>query len=155
MNTEERLGRTRVLIRTIRDAERELETLAPSAVADDDGLPFLNVEAQQQLLRSETAQRLLAEQQLAILNALAAHIALIDREGVILWVNDAWRRFGQANVLEANAFGVGLNYLKICAAATDACSQEARTAADGSRRVLEGEALQFTLEYPCHSPHGR
>ncbi len=152
MNTGERLGRTRVLIRTIRDAERELETLTPGAVVDDDGVPFLNLEAQQQLVRSETAQRELAQQQLAILNALAAHIALIDGEGVILWVNDAWRRFGQANVLEANAFGVGINYLAVCAAATSECSQEAGTAADGIRRVLKGEAPHFTLEYACHSP---
>jgi len=96
-----------------------------------------------------------AEQQLAILNALPAHIALIDAQGVILSVNEAWRSFGQANVLQSEAFGVGLNYLSVCAAAIGDWSEEAAPAADGIRRVLQGETPQFTLEYPCHSPTER
>ena len=66
------------------------------------GVPLLLVEAQQALIRSEATQRKLAEQQLAILDAFPAHIALIDGEGVILAVNDAWRRFTHPNVLKAD-----------------------------------------------------
>jgi len=83
----ERLGRIQDLVRTLRDAERELHTLTGGeldSVAGEGGVPFLFVEAQQRLLRTEAAQRQLAEQHFAILNALAAHIALVDAEGVIL-----------------------------------------------------------------------
>jgi len=154
----EKLGRIADLVRTLRDAERELHTLTGGeldSVAGEGGVPFLFVEAQQRLLRTEAAQRQLAEQHFAILNALAAHIALVDAEGVILSVNEAWRRYGQANVLQSEAFGIGLNYLSICAAATGDCAEDARTSADGIRSVLRGEVPQFTLEYPCHSPTER
>ena len=73
----ERLDRIAELVRTVRAAERELQTLTGAhvdAVAGEEGVPFLLVDAQQQLLRSEAAQRQLAEQQLAILNALAGQL---------------------------------------------------------------------------------
>ncbi|HMG16962.1 MAG TPA: PAS domain-containing protein, partial [Saprospiraceae bacterium] len=40
-----------------------------------------------------------AERQSAILNSLGAHIALLDHEGVIIEVNDAWRKFADDNFL--------------------------------------------------------
>ena len=141
-----RFSRIDELFRVIREAERELHTLTGGQIPD---------EVQQRLLRSEAAQRQLAEHQLAILNALPAHIALIDAEGVILSVNEAWLRFGQANVLQGEASGVGLNYLSICDAAMGAGSEETVSAAEGIRRVLRGETPQFGLEYPCHSPTER
>ena len=92
------------------------------------------------------------EMQMAILNALPAHIALLDTEGVILAVNEAWRRFASANVLQSNDFFVGQNYLGVCESAHGDCAEDARSAADGIRQVLRGEAKEFALEYPCHSP---
>jgi len=103
--------------------------------------------------RSRTEDRL-AHQQLAILNALPAHIALLDTSGTIVSVNEAWRRFGQ-DVLQGANFGVGLDYLAVCDAAMGDCSEEAGIAAEGIRRVLRGETRQFGLEYPCHSPTER
>ena len=44
-------------------------------------------------------RRELAEMQLGILDALPAHIALLDSNGVISTVNEAWLRFGSANGL--------------------------------------------------------
>ena len=48
-----------------------------------------------------------AETQAAILNALPAHIALFDPDGVILVVNESWRYFATANVLRIPDFGLG------------------------------------------------
>ena len=101
---------------------------------------------------AERAQRQMADTQTSILNALPAHIALVDSEGVIVSVNEAWRRFATANVLQGTAFCVGQNYLTVCERATGDCSEEAREAAAGIRRVLAGDGKEFSLEYPCHSP---
>ncbi len=93
-----------------------------------------------------------AEIQVAILNAIPAHVALIDPEGIILATNDSWRRFATANLLQGPEFALGQNYLKVCERATGPCSEEAKDAAVGIRRVLRGEAGEFSIEYPCHSP---
>ncbi|HTL15102.1 MAG TPA: PAS domain S-box protein [Thermomonas sp.] len=88
----------------------------------------------------------------AILDALPAHVALLDPQGRIVVVNAAWRRFGAANVFPGQAFGVGQDYLAVCERAQGDCTDEADAAARGIREVLAGRRAQFVLEYPCHSP---
>ena len=53
------------------------------------------------------------EMQASMLDALPAHIALLDPDGVILTVNESWKRFAAANVLQSPSFGVGSNYLQV------------------------------------------
>jgi len=110
---------------------------------------FADITARKQ---AEAALRELAETQTNILNALPAHIALLDPQGVILAVNDSWRRFGSANALQSMDFFVGRNYLQVCESAAGDCSQEARQVAEGLRAVLGGTRRDFSIEYPCHSP---
>jgi two-component system, cell cycle sensor histidine kinase and response regulator CckA len=93
-----------------------------------------------------------AETLVEILDAIPAHVALIDTEGVIQALNESWRRFATANVLQSTDFFLGENYLEVCERATGHCSDEAKEAAAGIRRVLCCEAEEFSLEYPCHSP---
>ena len=82
-----------------------------------------------------------------ILNSLTAHIAVVDREGQIIAVNEAWRRFGAENgVKDSAAAGVGANYFAITAAA-GAAEIEA-----GLRAVSLGQLPRFQMEYPCPSP---
>ena len=100
----------------------------------------------------EEARREAAATQEAILDALPAHVALIDLDGVILAVNQSWRRFAIANLLAGSEFAVGQNYLEVCDQAAGDCSAEARAAAAGIRNVLQGRSNDFSLEYPCHSP---
>ncbi len=143
------------LVRQLAKAEAALQAYLADqvdAVVDDRGQPYLLQAAQEQLVSSEAAQRRAAEMQAAILDALPAHIALLNREGIILAVNESWQRFATANVLQAADSAVGLNYLAVCDGATGECSEEARAAAAGIRQVLRGEVPEFVLEYPCHSP---
>ena len=41
------------------------------------------------------------------LDALSAHVAVLDRRGTIVAVNQAWRRFGRANGFRLPGFGSG------------------------------------------------
>jgi PAS domain S-box-containing protein len=104
------------------------------------------------LEQSEAAQREFAATQSSILNALPAHIALLDREGLIVSVNESWRQFAGDNALQDTASGVGQNYLEVCERAHDNHANEAQEVAAGIRSVLGGASDKFTLEYPCHSP---
>jgi PAS domain S-box-containing protein len=88
-----------------------------------------------------------------ILDALPAHTALLDRNGLILRVNKAWRRFGETNGIAPAYSPVGQNYLAICAGASGEGAHFSPAAAIGIGRVLRGEATGFELEYPCHSPN--
>jgi diguanylate cyclase (GGDEF)-like protein len=96
------------------------------------------------------------------LDLLPAHVAVLDRRGVIRLTNRAWDEFGRANGLAAPAGGRGLSYLAACDAATghgagDAAAGydagEARAVALGLRQVLAGEREGFAHGYyPCHAP---
>ena len=137
------------LIQTLHRTGERLEELTAGevdTVADRDGRTFLLRHAQEQLRHSEAAK------QTAILNALPAHIALLDAQGRIISVNEAWRRFASANALQGPGYGIGVNYLDICDDARGDDAAEAHQAAAGIRSVLDGAAKSFSIEYPCHSP---
>jgi len=113
----------------------------------------LELRAVNQSLQAEIARRReIAETQTGILDALTGNVALIDSTGVILAVNEAWRRHADVNGLGSTDFSVGQNYLKICESASATHSGEADRAAAGIRAVLAGEAPHFELEYSCSSP---
>jgi len=96
-----------------------------------------------------------AARQVAILNALPAYIALLDRQGSIVSVNDAWRQFADTGVLLSPDCGLGVNYLLVCDEARGGGAVEAQHAAQGIRAVLRGSLPDFSLEYACHCPSQR
>lgn len=85
----------------------------------------------------------------SILNSLTSHIAVLDAQGVIVAVNNAWRQFAEENGLpESSAF----NYLDACEnAVNQPYGDEAAAVKEGIAKVLAGEQESFNLEYPCHS----
>ncbi|MCA1573652.1 MAG: hypothetical protein LC770_03770, partial [Acidobacteria bacterium] len=46
----------------------------------------------------------------ATLDALSEHIAVLDAEGAIVFVNRAWREFAAANSLHPEGLAKGANY---------------------------------------------
>jgi PAS domain S-box-containing protein len=102
--------------------------------------------------KSADALHEFATNQACILDALPAHVALINRDGVILSVNEAWRKFAAANALTGTDYGVGQSYLHICQRAMGIGAEMARETAIGMQEVLNGDSRLFTIEYPCHSP---
>ena len=89
----------------------------------------------------------------ATVDALSAHIAILDEAGSILAVNRAWRMFNAANSPPgADLQDEGVNYLAVCETSTGRYSEEGLAMAAGIRAVMRGEKEEFALEYPCHSP---
>src|SRR5690242_4819060 len=86
-----------------------------------------------------------------ILDALTAHVAIVDPAGTIVAVNAAWLTFARANGFAGDP-GVGANYLAVCDAARGRETDWARAAAAGIRDVATGRRPTFHLEYPCHGP---
>ncbi|MEJ5300834.1 MAG: sensor domain-containing diguanylate cyclase [Thermodesulforhabdaceae bacterium] len=87
----------------------------------------------------------------AVFDSLAEHVAVLDRNGIIVDVNDAWRRFVSANGGDVEKI-VGTNYLEVCDTASGRDCDEASRAAHGIREIISGNLKEFYLEYPCHSP---
>jgi PAS domain S-box-containing protein len=101
------------------------------------------------VLQNRTAEEL----HLAVLSSLPAHIAVVDSNGTIIQVNQAWERFALTNgAPPMSKIGVGANYLDVCRRASGENSQEAPEVLAGLSAVLKGSLDSFCLEYPCHSP---
>jgi len=84
----------------------------------------------------------------AIQDSLLHQMAVLDRDGRITAVNEAWRRFARENGgADDEAGDVGRDYLAVCG--DDALGLEVR---QGLKAVLAGESAHFGIEYPCHSP---
>ena len=87
-----------------------------------------------------------------LLSALPWQAALLDQNGVIVGVNEAWRRFfieDGASLRAAN--GHGLHYVDVSRQCLGLSEASAREVGAGIREVLAGWRSLFTLEYPYHS----
>lgn len=87
-----------------------------------------------------------------VLDSLTAELAVLDKRGTIIAVNDAWRRFAAENGGSPQKTGVGVNYLDVCRSAAGGDSLLAEQACCGIEQVFRRAREVFTLEYSCHSP---
>ncbi len=95
-----------------------------------------------------------ASSQHRVLDSLPSSIAVIDRAGLIVAVNQPWRDFACANNgsvigLKQRA-GVGNSYLDACQDLNG--NGDISAIKVGIQAVLAGELPIFSAEYPCHSP---
>ena len=86
-----------------------------------------------------------------VLNALSAHIAILDEKGIILETNRAWRVFSMNSGIPEGFEYRGVNYLDICDQTTGADTNIAHKVAEGIRAVIAGKIDEFLVDYPCHS----
>jgi GAF domain-containing protein/signal transduction histidine kinase/ActR/RegA family two-component response regulator len=91
----------------------------------------------------------------ATLDALGEHIAVLDEQGTIIAVNEAWRRFAAANGFSPAQAGLGLNYLAVCEAARGPEAEPAPEVAQALRDLIEGRREEAVFEYSCHGPSER
>ncbi len=88
----------------------------------------------------------------ATLDALSAHVAVVDFEGKIVATNVAWRKFAEENSADCLTVSDGSNYLAVCDAAAKRGDADAALVANALRDVLSGRLVAWSHEYPCHSP---
>jgi len=104
--------------------------------------------------RAERALRASQELTRDVLRSLSERIAVIDRHGTIIHVNEAWKRHalsqgaGQEN-------GPGGNYVDVMRGRAAQGDAVARTILGGISGVLDGSRRLFTLEYSWEGDGGR
>jgi PAS domain S-box-containing protein len=100
--------------------------------------------------RRRTAQALVHATELlrAVEDSLLDQLAVIDQQGCITAVNEAWRRFARDNGrVEGAPDDIGRDYFSVCG--DDPLGREVVL---GLRAVLDGSSAHFHIVYPCHSP---
>jgi PAS domain S-box-containing protein len=135
------------LIDQLHATDERLEQLLDGevdSVADKSGRFMLLRRAQGHVRQSNH------DRQSAIVDALPALIALLDRSGVIISVNKAWRAFADTNGMTDPTYAVGRNYIEQCGP-NGSGAIEATRAAEGIRAVLGGTLEAFSMEYSCHA----
>jgi PAS domain S-box-containing protein len=138
-----------------REGERWFSHLSCVMDRGPDGRTLRRIGILQDITASRRAEIALTESELlksAILSSLASHVAVIDRDGRIITVNEAWRQFGEENGGSAADSAPGTDYLAIAGRSAGSGSADAAAALAGIRRVLDGSAGRFEYEYACHSP---
>lgn len=101
--------------------------------------------------QAETALAEQADFTLRVFNSTDANMAVVDHNGIILGVNEAWRRFANDNMgADEKVWGAGSSYfVQYDNNWGDAAL--AKEAFEGVRKVQNGQLPLFSLEYPCHS----
>jgi PAS domain S-box-containing protein len=115
----------------------------------------LRKKAEEQLKRSFDEKRGLAERMSAILNTLPANIALLNEKGVIVDVNDAWRKFADSNNFAGASYGIGDNYVNLSRTSFTGDRGDGKKVAQGIKDVLHNRLEEFVFEYPWHSPDAK
>lgn len=89
----------------------------------------------------------------AALNFSSPLTAILDKEGVIIFVNSAWRAAAMIypKLKDGNLGCEGINYLEVCERAKGPDSAEAKLVAKSIREVIEDNKKSFKIKYPCHS----
>jgi PAS domain-containing protein/ABC-type uncharacterized transport system substrate-binding protein len=88
----------------------------------------------------------------AVLSSMPAHIAVLDRQGVIIAVNEAWTAYGRTNgVRDEVLISPGANYLGVCRRAASDGAGGAAEACAGIEAVCDGRSESFDTEYRCGS----
>jgi len=126
------------------------------AVRDDAGKILywagLNLDISRQKL-AQDALREKEELNNKTLQALPAHIVVIDRTGRIIAANQAWMEFARENdATKLEEVAEGSNYCDVCRRSALGNDEDAAQALAGIETVMRGASGQFTMEYSCHSP---
>ena len=107
------------------------------------------------LARKETVDALGASELMksAILASLSNGVAVVDRDGRVIAVNESWTRFGrESNATTYAGIGMGANYLETCRQRARQGTPHAWEALAGIEAVLDGSMTGFALEYSGSGP---
>jgi PAS domain S-box-containing protein len=101
------------------------------------------IKFEQQIKNSELFNR-------GVIDSLNAHIAVVDSKGIVIAVNEAWKKFADTNGKDRlQNSNVGDNYFEVCKALADAGEETVTQVLIGAMNVLHKKADTFNLEYTC------
>lgn len=139
-----------LLARTFRSLQEGVRALKRS----EDRLALALTAAEERLAeRTRMSDELAETERLSheTLDALSAHVAILDETGEIVRVNEAWRAFARENATSINSLCEGANYLTACENAVRINGNDGQRFAAAIRSVMAGTEPSFSLDYPCHS----
>jgi PAS domain S-box-containing protein len=103
-------------------------------------------QSEDSLRERELRLQQLADHQAAILDALPAHVALLDPDGSIVSVSRSWHDFAAASGIDAPA-PLGRSYLEF--GASNCWAELGPAITEGLGAVLAGRLPQFSIDHPC------
>ena len=88
------------------------------------------------------------------LNFASPRIAIMDKHGIIIMVNEAWRAAANRNppLHKTTALCEGANYLEILDKVKGLEKENAREMASDIRELFRNPGKKFVFKYPCHAP---
>ena len=88
------------------------------------------------------------------LNFASPRIAIMDKYGTIILVNEAWRAAANRNppLHKTTALCEGANYLEILDKVKGLEKENARETASAIRDLAKNPGKKFVFKYPCHAP---
>jgi signal transduction histidine kinase/integral membrane sensor domain MASE1 len=129
-----------------RQGALSLSTAAPREWRDDEAAQarLFGEVLGNAVARHHTEEALLASEGMKS----ASLVAVVDREGCIIAVNDQWLQVAGPDHGQAPRVGVGVNYLEVCRRAA-LSGAETRVMLRGLEEVLAGRRRSFVCEYSC------
>jgi diguanylate cyclase (GGDEF)-like protein/PAS domain S-box-containing protein len=107
---------------------------------------LMDVTEQQRLLEAVRNSEELAR---SALDSLQAQLALLDEQGNVVAVNQAWREFARENGAKDDQAYVSWNYLEVCGRAASEGVAGARAAMLAFDDILSGRSDSVDFEYLC------
>ena len=104
---------------------------------------------------ADTALRAGEAMKSAILASLSSGVAVLDRAGHIVAVNDRWTQLAhEQHEIVLGEVTLGANYLELCRVAAERGAPHADAARQGIESVLGRSRSSFTLDYETDGPAG-
>ncbi|MEP7703777.1 sensor domain-containing diguanylate cyclase [Paraglaciecola sp. 25GB23A] len=85
-------------------------------------------------------------------NILPEHICVINQVGDIQFVNQSWIDFEINNSSSSPTDWLNINYFNVCQNSISHSDDEISHLLSAIKSVANGELINYTFEYPCHSP---
>jgi signal transduction histidine kinase/CheY-like chemotaxis protein len=136
-------------------------TLLSLALADKFNLLKIQITKTNSILEKEIEHHKITQKELLrvsealnkdALNSITSHVAILDKDGYIVTVNDYWNKFAIENGGSLEKVGTGINYLDVCRSSIGEFAQTAKEALNGIQKVINGLQNNFSMEYSFNSP---
>src|SRR5262245_42964484 len=99
--------------------------------------------------RAQESERKTSELSDSVLNSVQEQVGIINKEGIVISINDSWSRFRPDKQIVLMGTPVGTNYIGNCERAA-VYDKDIEKALNGIRSVLNGTLSHFSIEHSFH-----